>query len=493
MPEIAFAVLFMCVLIAVMNWQSGFFMCVVVALLQDPMRKLTPGQPIYFLLFVGLVFAATWGAALASKVPLAPQKVYGWSAIRLAATIFYLILFAQAMHSSVRWDSFALPALGLLFYTAPVPAIILSYQFAVRGGFVRVQKLMWFYVAISIPWLTAVWFDYSGQTWAVLGEVGVGQFIYDVGGRFRLPAGLYRAAEIAAWHVATTSAFLFLLLRGRRLSPFKIFITLVVVAFLVAIGILTGRRKLLVNIAVFLSMFFFFRIWFVSQSTKWAVLTMVAGSVFALSIVGVVAPEDGERSFDSPSIVVKTDKYSALIKRGESVWTDIPERLSLLGLGSAQVAVSQFGVFGAGLGTGSQGSQHLGGGAARFGYAAEGGMGKLTLELGIPGLLAALWLVFAFVRHINTNLILVTRTSIAHANFAFGLAAFLVANVASFMLATQAYGDLFVLLLLGWALGFLLAMPVVAEQARLRAQATGQNTARPAGMASAAPFPQVRS
>ena len=45
---------------------------------------------------------------------------------------------------------------------------------------------------------------------------------------------------------------------------------------------------------------------------------------------------------------------------------------------------------------------------------------------------------------------------------AFGLVAFLVANVATFAVATQAYSDLFILLILGWALGFLLAMPVLA-------------------------------
>jgi len=52
-----------------------------------------------------------------------------------------------------------------------------------------------------------------------------------------------------------------------------------------------------------------------------------------------------------------------------------------------------------------------------------------------------------------------------HARFGYGLVAFLAANGAAFSVATQAFGDLFVLLTLGWTLGFLLALPVLAKRA----------------------------
>jgi hypothetical protein len=45
---------------------------------------------------------------------------------------------------------------------------------------------------------------------------------------------------------------------------------------------------------------------------------------------------------------------------------------------------------------------------------------------------------------------------------AYGLVAYLIANAAVFSVATQAFGDLFVLLMLGWATGFLLALPRIA-------------------------------
>jgi hypothetical protein len=45
-----------------------------------------------------------------------------------------------------------------------------------------------------------------------------------------------------------------------------------------------------------------------------------------------------------------------------------------------------------------------------------------------------------------------------------GLCSFLVANVAGFSVATQAYGDLFILLILSWTLAFLLVIPVLVER-----------------------------
>lgn len=479
MPELAFAVLFAFVMVSVFDWQTGFLLCVAMALLQDPMRKLTPGQPIYFLVFVGAVFGASWIGASLARVRLAPQRIYGWPTWRLPAVLFLVLLAIQAAHAYARWDSFALPAIGLLSYLAPLPAVVLAYQFALKGGLGNIQRLLWFYVGASLLWLSGVWIEFSGETWIVLGEVGVGQFIYDVGGKFRLPSGFYRAAEIAAWHVATTSAFLFMLLRGRRLSVPKTLLALIAVAFLVAIGLMTGRRKLLVNIAVFVSVFYFLRIWFLRGAAKWAMLTIVGGIVVFFALVGTMQPDGGERAFDSAPAISDSARYSALVKRGDSVWNEVPRRIQNLGVGSAGWATAQFGWFGAGLGTGTQGGQHFGVDAGRFGYAAEGGSGKLALELGVPGLFIAAWLLVALFRHLNASMRMLSRQSDLHANFAFGLAAFLAANAASFLVATQAYGDIFVLLSIGWALGFLLAMPVVAQRAIQNAAAAMQGANRP--------------
>jgi hypothetical protein len=122
-------------------------------------------------------------------------------------------------------------------------------------------------------------------------------------------------------------------------------------------------------------------------------------------------------------------------------------------------AMDGYGWMGGGLGIGSQGAQHFG---AEPSGAAEGGLGKLTVELGVPGLFLIAWVLWRGLRFVSRILALLSKHSPKHANFAYGLVAFLVSNLAAFSIATQAYADMFILLTLGWALGFLIALPSLA-------------------------------
>jgi hypothetical protein len=135
-----------------------------------------------------------------------------------------------------------------------------------------------------------------------------------------------------------------------------------------------------------------------------------------------------------------------------------------LGVEPVAWAVENFGWFGAGLGTGSQGTNEIAEAHNIERWAAEGGLGKVAMELGVPGLFVGLWLLVALAKHLQRQLATLAKVSPQHARMAYGLIAFLVANAATFSVATQAYSDLFVLLILGWSLGFLLAMPVLAAR-----------------------------
>ena len=64
-----------------------------------------------------------------------------------------------------------------------------------------------------------------------------------------------------------------------------------------------------------------------------------------------------------------------------------------------------------------------------------------------------------FARYIWRLLTHLARNATDHANLGYGLVAFMLANVAAFAVASQAYGDIFILLTLGLSLGFLLALP----------------------------------
>ena len=147
-------------------------------------------------------------------------------------------------------------------------------------------------------------------------------------------------------------------------------------------------------------------------------------------------PDQGDGTYASQRVSQETEnvfgKYS---KRAQTVFEDVPRRV----MGSDPACV--LGGFrpclvGAGLGVGSQGAQHFG---VEASGATEGGLGKITVELGVPGLLVVSWLMFASIRYIWRVLSLLAKTSQRHANLACGIVAFMLANIAAFSVATQAY------------------------------------------------------
>ena len=126
--------------------------------------------------------------------------------------------------------------------------------------------------------------------------------------------------------------------------------------------------------------------WFLRGKARLAVFGLVAAAVLFGALLGL-GPDLGERSFDRiDQNLGQTDAQAAWVARGLTVFGDVPGRFELLAYRPVAAAVNAFGWFGAGLGTGAQGAQHFGGGARAFGGSSEGGLGKITMDLGVPGL-----------------------------------------------------------------------------------------------------------
>ena len=77
MIEVAISLLAIPVLFAFAEWRWGLLLCLATAILQDPLRKITPDQPVFFVVFVGIVFAAACLGAWARGVPLTPNSMFG--------------------------------------------------------------------------------------------------------------------------------------------------------------------------------------------------------------------------------------------------------------------------------------------------------------------------------------------------------------------------------------------------------------------------------
>jgi hypothetical protein len=218
---------------------------------------------------------------------------------------------------------------------------------------------------------------------------------------------------------------------------------------------------MLVEISIFIATYVFLIALLQRGMARLAIIVVVMAVVAYIGILGFVDPDPVQRETESVPME-DAQKIQGYAARGRTVFGDLPTRVNALGVRPVVWAVENFGWFGAGLGTGSQGATEIAAANGINRWASEGGLGKIAMELGVPGLFMLAWLLKAIMGHLRRQLVAMSKMSPEHSRMAYGLIAFLVANAATFSVATQAYSDLFVLLILGWSLGFLLAMPVLA-------------------------------
>jgi hypothetical protein len=474
MTQLTMGLLLVTGVLTMLDWRKGLAMCVIVGIAQDPLRKLAPNQPVFYVILVGVIFLIAWLRAALMSVPLGPSAINGWRQnLKVPFTVFFVLAVFQAMHSFVRYGSILMPAIGLLVWLAPIPAVVLAYQFALRRGLAGVRRWMLLYICVALIALSGVYFEYIGFDWPTLGEIGEGQIIFDMGTILKAHSGFFRASETAAWHTAAIACFVFILSIGKRPTFMRIAGALAMIGVLVSLGILTGRRKMLVEIIVFISCYLFLVAWLQRGMARLGMVVLVIGAAGYIGVVGFISPDSAPRSHSRPAFD-EQERMEGYAARGESVFADLPQRVKDLGVSPVLSAIDHFGWLGAGLGTGSQGTNAITDANNINRYAAEGGLGKVMMELGMPGLLIALWLSVALGRHLLRQTAAISKISAPHANVAYGLIAFLVANAATFSVATQAFSDLFILLIVGWCLGFALAMPVLA----LRGDTMGRRRSR---------------
>lgn len=459
-----FFVLGLGLLFCFLDWRLGVSLSLVIGFLQDVFRKILPGEPVYLTVLVGIFVLMTCLGAYRRGVPLNFKLIHAWNnVLRLPIKVFIVWVVIQSGVAFIRMGSPVIAGIGLIAYLAPLPAILLGYRFSRNEqdiiGFAKA------YLVISLLMLAGVYLSYLGYEWETLRSVGEGLFIYSAEeGKLTLYAGFLRSPEIAAWHAATSVCLIVLLLLMRRRTVIIMGAAGGVTLFLLGALLLTGRRKFLVEIFLFIAIYAVFLTWFRKGTTKLAYTLMVMTAVGFLAYLYFV-PKQAESG------------VASYYQRGLSVQSGATERVSGMTIESFQYVIAKNGLLGAGAGTGSQGAQHFGGGADIVGASAEGGLAKVLAELGVPGLALLFWLAFSLLRYLYSILKHVKHTDTARARMTYGLLAFLVANSLVYVVAHQVFGDVFVLILLGFCLGFVLAIPRMGMQpapARPRYQVLSQ-------------------
>ncbi len=418
-----------------------------IGFLQDPFRKLVQGEPIYFIVMVGVVFGLLLLKTLSREgVAGMVSPFTSWvDYIRSPISFFIGILAIQFFHSIFRWGNILVSLIGLISYIAPFLAIIVGY-YAVNN-LSDVRKFMKVYVAFGLLVGVTVALSFVGFELSIFREVGAGLKIYDQGTVLRSFSGIMRTGEIAAWHLATTSCFIVILYSTSKRRP-SILIVSVLVLFLLLVIAFTGRRKMLMLVSLF-GVFYLFGFFYFRKTLSFVAVFCSCSLVFTLW-AGFEYIFPGGYSSD-------VQNYLA---RGSSVYTSASSRFLELGLNPLKWAFDRVGLLGGGLGIASQGA-HFFQASSIAGGSGEGGLGKVMVELGLPGLLIILWLMISMARYVFRCLNLAAQSFVTPQLLVLVLGAsiLLLVNAMTFTVATQVYGDIFILLVLGLISGFVFALP----------------------------------
>lgn len=427
-------------------WRAGIFICIAVGFLQDPIRKLVPNEPVYYSVMIVVFVAATLLGVYRSGIRFTFAPIHSWNKVlRLPLNLFIGLVVIQSLMAYFKTNSPIIAGIGLMAYLMPMPAILLGYQFGKNEkniiNFARV------YLIISLVMISGVYLSYFGYEWSVLRSVGEGLYAFSPSGdQLTLHSGFLRSPEIAAWHAGTAICFAILLVLIKQRWGIVYWLSGILIVFFGVAILLTGRRKFLMEIFIFVSIYVVLLTWFRKNALQSAFALIIA-LVISFLVFTYALPDD----FNSG--------ISSYYQRGATVDKDAADRATLMTIDSFQYVIAENGFWGSGAGTGSQGAQHFGGGADLVGGSAEGGLGKVLAELGVPGLVLLIWLVVSLLRYMWAIVTHVKSDATVRATLTFWLLSFQAANASVYVIAHQIFGDIFVLVILGFSLGFILAIP----------------------------------
>lgn len=430
------------VAVTLIDWRRGWLLAMLCGVLQDPARKLTPGTPVVMSFSIVIIYAAI---LLVQHVRLqrdARQLGQRFPNLAAAGALFAFFLGLAALNGLFTFGlaAWKVPAISLFIYMIPATSVLVGFAWVRREK--DIHTFFTFYSVVTAIAMIGTPLEYLRVQSNALGTVAIAEdYIRHLPGlQIRMLSGFYRAPDIMGWHAATLTAICIAMgIRAgvlRRAWP-----------WMLGAGwgffncLISGRRKAVYYVAVF-SIVFLLRYFRRLTAAQLIALVMTLGT---LAFVARQISNDEESSVYT---------RGAATSRGE-----VFERLE----GGFRGTISQFGLMGAGLGYATQGVRHFLGTQRDVGWQ-EGGLGKVTVELGVPGLLAGVILMFTLFRLLLrvTGVPDIESSSQITRITLFGL---LIANFANFIVAAQAYSDAVLTLTSAFFVGALLATTALDERA----------------------------
>lgn len=434
--------------VALADWRRGFLLACVVGVLQDPARKLVADQPVYITfsivgVYLLIVFAVQRKMQLSLR-DFSRRFPSLWGAFGVLLLFLFLAMVNGVMTFGLEhWKA---PLLSLFVYLAPLPAIMLGYMYLDSEE--RLFRFFTFYAVLTSVALIGSVLEYYRFNSPALGMVHqVGDYIRFLPGmQIRMLSGFYRAPDIMAWHAATLTAICvgMLIRAGISVRAWP---------WMLGIGwgfyncMISGRRKAIYYVAAFL-------LAFLLRYLKRLKPAEIGAFIIAFAVGGFVIHQ-----------ISSNEESSVYTSAAVATSGELGGRLE----GGVFETINQAGIMGSGLGVATQGVQHVLGTEAGVSWQ-EGGLGKLAVELGVPGLVSALLLVFLMMSalfRISGFADQPWSSQVGRVTL-FGL---IVANIASFLASAQTYSDPVVTILACFFVGCLFATITLDERAAAVAEA----------------------
>ena len=452
------------------NWRAVTLLVIPVGFLQEPIRKLMEGQPVTMQLWVVAVFGVSMLLSMSrfgfpSIAPLAGRNL----STRRVLTLFIALTLVQALRSLIDHGTVMVPLIGLLSYLLPIPALWVAYHYV--RSMADIKRFLKLYALCGIAITLSVIVSFRGVDDPIFNQVGNAPMVvyHELVGVVTLYCGFLRTPEVAAWHAAAAVCAAVTISVAYKDVMFRFAAPLMVISGFTVV-VLTGRRKALAILGLYAVLFTAGLLLSRRRSARSAAFVSVAVGLALVAGSLVMAPESSE-----------SNPY---MERSATVFGDAWERFEQLGIASIGGAFSTGGLFGLGTGAGAQGTQYVAGVATQG--SAEGGLGRIMLELGVPGLVLVILCGFAVAGTVRRCL----RDAYHHSDQLYklelGAISFVGANVPVFVGAAQIFGDPFVLIILGMNLGFVLAAPriISLEGKRRRAWEQGFEAPSVPGLSS---------
>jgi hypothetical protein len=435
------AVLLASMAIALTNWRHGWMAAVVCGILQDPVRKLTPGTPPALTMSIVAVYAVILFAALTSLRKDRVDFAKRFPNLTSIITLFLVMLGFAALNGLATFGlgAWQVPALSLLIYLLPFPAVLLGYAWLQREE--QLVRFFMFYAILTSIAMIGTPLEYFRFDSRVLGVVAMpGDYIRHLTGlQIRILSGIYRAPDIMGWHAAMLTAIgATLAIRARAFARAWPWVLVAAWGFLNCM--ISGRRKAIYMVAVF-ALAFLWRFIRRMSNTQIA-LVLVLGLALAFVMTEIRSREDSE-------VYARGAKTST---------TEVLQRLE----GGVIGTFEQGSLLGSGLGSATQGIRHVSGRESDFGWQ-EGGLGKLAAELGVQGLFAAALLVWALLR-MMLRITAVGDIPGTSQVVRVSLFALVIANIGNFLASAQAYSDPVLTLMTAFFVGCLFATAALDER-----------------------------